>query len=156
MDEALPTDMSEARRRASRRAAKPRAARIRLQVCVSPQEAQVIEDAAKSANMSVSAYLRAVGIGFQPTAAVDQDEAEKLNHLSSNLGRLGGLLKLWVSNGPRPERYSPSEFREAVNGLIDQVRANQRVMSGTSKRLMRAHTRVRRVRGERTEDGANA
>ena len=116
-------------------------------MCVSPEEAERIEDAEKAADLSVSAYLRALGLGYRPMAVVDLDEALKLNHLGSNLGRLGGLLKLWVSEGPRPERYSQAEFRTLINALIDQVRANQDAMRRSVKRVLKAHPHIRRVRG---------
>ena len=133
---------------------KRRTPQSRLQVCVSPEEALRIGDAARAADLSVSAYLRALGLGYRPMAVIDLEEALKLNHLGSNLGRLGGLLKLWISDGPRPDRYSPAEFRALINGLIDQVRANQDAMRRSVRRVLKAHPHIRRVSGPREGDDA--
>ena len=132
--------------------AKRRTTQTRLQVCVSPEEAQRIEAAAKAANLSVSAFLRALGLGYRPMAVVDLDEALKLNHLGSNLGRLGGLLKLWISEGSPPEGYSKVAFRQAINELIDQVRANQEAMQRSVRHVLKAHPRIGRIKGRSTSD----
>ncbi|MHB8285070.1 MAG: plasmid mobilization protein [Caulobacteraceae bacterium] len=128
----------------------------RIQVCVSVEEGRRIEEAAQVAGMSVSAYLRALGLGYRPMAAVDLEEALKLNHLGSNLGRLGGLLKLWVSAGPRPERYTAAEFKAVINELLDLVRANQESMRRTAKGVLRAHSGIRRSRPAKTHDETDA
>ncbi len=147
LDEELHDGVSPARPTQPRRSPKHRSPRVRLQVCVSAEEAARIEAAAKAADLSVSAFLRALGLGYKPMAVVDLDEALKLNHLGSNLGRLGGLLKLWISEGPPPERYSKAEFKSLINDLIDQVRGNQEAMQRTVRHVLKAHPRIRRARG---------
>lgn len=48
--------------------------------------------------MTVSAYLRALGIGHNPPSKVDLRAMHELMQIRADLGRLGGLLKLWLTD----------------------------------------------------------
>ena len=48
--------------------------------------------------MSVAAYLRALGTGHSPPGKVDLRAIHELGRLRADLGRLGGLLKLWLTD----------------------------------------------------------
>ncbi|EKQ6335372.1 TPA: conjugal transfer transcriptional regulator TraJ [Pseudomonas aeruginosa] len=71
-----------------------------LRVPVFPDEAQAIEENAKRAGMSVARYLRYKIIGV-----VDYEHVRELARINGDLGRLGGLLKLWLTDDPRTARF---------------------------------------------------
>ncbi|MCM8735503.1 conjugal transfer protein TraJ [Azospirillum sp. A1-3] len=71
-----------------------------LKVWVNAAERARIEAQAEAAGLSVSAYLRNVGLGHQPRSVVDLDAVEQLIKVNADLGRLGGLLKLWLTDTP--------------------------------------------------------
>lgn len=71
-----------------------------LRVVVNGQERAQILAHAKAARMSVSAYLRATGLGFQPQAAADLEAVRELAKVAGDQGRLGGLLKHWLAERP--------------------------------------------------------
>jgi hypothetical protein len=79
-----------------------------LKVFVSERERADIETRAGATSLSVSAYLRNLGLGFQPHSTLDQETILALLKVSADQGRLGGLFKLWLSVdfAPNSQRFS--------------------------------------------------
>ncbi|HYF89661.1 plasmid mobilization protein [Azospirillum sp.] len=89
-----------------------------LKVWVNAAERARIEAQAEAAGLSVSAYLRSVGLGYQPRSVVDLDAVERLAKVNADLGRLGGLLKLWLTD--TPGRGVPvADVRELLSQIKD-------------------------------------
>lgn len=87
-----------------------------LRIYVSDVERGQIEAAAKTAGLSVSSYLRALGVGHEPASALDHEAISSLIQIAGNQGRLGGLLKLWLS-----ERPGEGASEVDVAGLLDDL-----------------------------------
>jgi hypothetical protein len=49
----------------------------------------------------LSTFLLNVGIGYQVRGIVDNKQVEELARINGDLGRLGGLLKLWLTDDAR-------------------------------------------------------
>ena len=73
-----------------------------LKVLVSERERAEIETRAAATGLSVSAYLRNLGLGFQPHSTLDQEAILALLKVNADQGRLGGLFKLWLSGQSAP------------------------------------------------------
>lgn len=77
-----------------------------IKVWVSEDERAEIEDKARQANMSLSAYLSAVGRNSPIRSVVDLQAVADLGKVNGDLGRVAGLLKLWLAEkrgqGARP------------------------------------------------------
>jgi Mobilization protein NikA len=73
-----------------------------LKVVVSARERAAIETRAAATGLSVSAYLRNLGLGFQPHSTLDQEAILALLKVNADQGRLGGLFKLWLSGQSAP------------------------------------------------------
>lgn len=100
---------------------KPRETRDRnrtLRVVVSDTERERISAGAKAAGLSVSAFLRNLGLGHTIHSAYDQEAVIALLRATGDQGRLGGLLKLWLT-----ERPGEGAAVEDVRALLDQVEA---------------------------------
>lgn len=67
-----------------------------IKVLVTSRERGEIEQRARDASMTLSAYLRALGLGYQPRSTLDRRAIADLVKLHADQGRLGGLLKLWL------------------------------------------------------------
>ncbi len=91
-----------------------------LKAFVSPAERLAIEAKAKEAGLTVSAYLRAAALGLQIESIRDHEAILSLIKLNADQGRLGGLLKLWLSSCPG-EGAGTLEVRR----LLDQIEALQ-------------------------------
>ena len=51
--------------------------------------------------MSDSGYLRALGLNMPIKSTLDQEAILELAKINGDLGHLGGLLKMWLSNEDR-------------------------------------------------------
>jgi hypothetical protein len=101
-----------------------------LKVVVSTAERAAIIERAKACDLSVSAYLRTLGTGFEPKSTLDNQSISHLLKALADLGRLGGLLKLWLS-----ERPGQGASTIDVRRLLRQIEAHQVQMKGIIERL---------------------
>jgi len=89
-----------------------------LKVVVSQRERADIETRAAATGLSVSAYLRNLGLGFQPQSTLDHEAVLALLKVNADQGRLGGLLKLWLS-GQSAASTEDLEIRKLLIDLED-------------------------------------
>ena len=68
-----------------------------LQVRISEDELDIITEMAAACGISSAEYLRRLGTGFIPASKLDQITVRDLCKVAADMGRLGGLLKLWIS-----------------------------------------------------------
>lgn len=92
---------------------------LHLRVPVLPEEESLIKQNAERAGLTVAAYLRNVGMGYEIRGIVDNNEVEKLAKINGDLGRLGGLLKLWLTNDVRTAQFGESTIRAALARIED-------------------------------------
>lgn len=64
---------------------------------LSPEELKEIELNAKSCGLTKADYLRKIGAGYSPKGVIDQLAVNELIKVAGDLGRLGGLLKLLLT-----------------------------------------------------------
>jgi hypothetical protein len=108
----------------------PRDRQRTLRVVVSVSERSQIEERAKIAGLSVSAYLRAAGLSQRIRPVLDQDAVRELAKVNGDQGRLGGLLKLWLAE--RAGQGVPmAEFRR----LFDRISEIQTQLVDIAGRL---------------------
>ena len=88
-------------------------------VRVTPDEKTAIEEFARQCGRSTSGYLRMLGLGYEPRSIVDNDRVEELAKINGDLGRLGGLLKLWLTNDARTARFGEATLRAALARIGD-------------------------------------
>lgn len=101
----------------------------RLLVTVNDEERATIKAAASAARLSVSAYLRALGLGHQPKSLLDQQAVLNLLRVSGDLGRLGGLLKWRLT-----ERGEGVDVQD-VRAILDKIEATQAVVREQAYRV---------------------
>ena len=87
-----------------------------LKVVVSGRERATIETRAAATGLSVSAYLRNLGLGFQPHSTLDQEAMLALLKVNADQGRLGGLFKLWLSGQEAPSAET-QEIRKLLTAI---------------------------------------
>ena len=112
--------------------AKPTAGKRKhhLRVPVFPDEKNLIEEQAQRAGMSVARFLREVGQGYRIGGVVDYEQVRELARINGDLGRLGGLLKLWLTNDERTAQFGEATIRavlsriEATQDQMGQVMMN--------------------------------
>ena len=97
-----------------------------LTAYLAPEEYESIRAAAGQARLSVSRYVRAVCLGYEPKSKVDQEAVLAMLQVGNNLSRLGNLLKLALDqsnvNEDRIDRLLDS-IQETRNHLNEKVKA---------------------------------
>jgi hypothetical protein len=91
-----------------------------FKVWVTPEEKARIERLAAASGLSASTYLRTLGLGHEPKSLLDAACVGDLLKACGDLGRLGGLLKLWLSE--RPGEGAPVEDVRALLHSIGELR----------------------------------
>lgn len=119
--------------RSSRRQKRAR----RIGLTLHPAEAEAIQELARSVGMSVASYLRAVGAGYQPRSVVDRDQVDLMLKVNGDLGRLGGLLKLWLSDDAKLNQFDRGQVRQAILVALRRIDENQGSLRGVIRRALR-------------------
>lgn len=130
-------------------AAKKRIPQRALKVFVSQAEQAAIDSTAKRLGLSTSAYLRSLGLGYQPVSHLDDQAAERLERVNADLSRLGNLLKLWLSDDAKLGVFKPGQAVAYIGRLLPAIHANQVQMYDILQGLIRQGSPLRsRLRGK--------
>ncbi len=103
-----------------------------IKVYCLPEERELIEANAKMAGISVARYLRDVGQGYQVKGVMDYHYVRELVRVNGDLGRLGGLLKLWLTDDPRTAHFGDA----TILALLARIEATQDEMSRLMKSVV--------------------
>lgn len=104
-----------------------------IKVYCLPEERAAIEANAKAAGLSTSAYLLAVGQGYRVQGVTDFENVRELVRVNGDLGRLGGLLKLWLTDDAKTAQFGA----DTVLALLARIEATQDKMSGIMESVVR-------------------
>lgn len=104
-----------------------------IKVYCHPKEHERIKAQASASGKSVSSFLLHVGLGIELRSLVDQEQVLKLARINADLGRLGGLLKMWLTDDARVAKVGV----DALEELLSRINARQEEM----RLLMRSITR---------------
>ena len=74
-------------------------------------------DKAQQCGMPASTYMRNVGLNLPVKSILDYKSVVELLRLKGDMGRLGGLLKLWLS-----ERRGEGSAVTDVNRVLREIR----------------------------------
>lgn len=112
------------------RGGRPRGRRI--EVWLTPDEEAEIAERAEQAGLSRSAYLRNVGLNQPVRSVVDLKAVADLAKVNGDLGRVAGLLKLWLLE-KRGQGASPV----AVESMMNSFRKLQTQVHDLMGRIVR-------------------
>ena len=79
----------------------------------------------RSTGHSTLAYLRKIGLGYPVKSILDYSRVQDLAQVNADLGRLGGLLKLWLSSDKRLDGYSKEDLGRLISLLLKKIDGNQ-------------------------------
>lgn len=101
-------------------------------VWVGSDEKAEISARAAAAGLSDSGYLRALGLNHPIRSAVDLDAVADLSKVNGDLGRVAGLLKLWLA-----ERRGVGAPATDVEAMMREFRRLQREVLEIMGRIVR-------------------
>lgn len=102
-----------------------------LRVPVLPDEEQAIKANAAKVGLKIAEYLRRLGLGHEIHGVIDKQHILELSKINADLGRLGGLLKMWLSNDERLADIEP----KTMTIVLERIQATQAVMLEVVKKL---------------------
>ena len=93
---------------------------------LTPEEFGEIRVSADRAGLSLSTFLKKIGLGFAVPSLEHQEARLELRRLKGDLGRLGGLVKQALANGAD---------RQIVHRLLHELDARQREVQAAAGRI---------------------
>ena len=96
-----------------------------LRVPVLPDEETLIKENAARASLTVAEYLRRLSLGHVIKGTIDSENVLKLVRINADQGRLGGLLKLWLTDDPKLALANIAWTPGVVRALLKRIEANQ-------------------------------
>jgi hypothetical protein len=101
-----------------------------------PDERTQLQANASVARVGVSNYMLHVGLGYGVRGAQDRRYVADLIRVGGDLGRLGGLFKLWLTNDERTEMVGESRLR----AVLGKIEATQDELRAVIRKLVLPHT----------------
>lgn len=105
-----------------------------IEVWVTDEEKALISEKAKEAGMSRSGYLRALGLNTPIRSVVDLKAVADLAKVNGDLGRVAGLLKLWLA-----EKHGEGVNTVNVENTMVEFRKLQRALVEKMGLIVKAH-----------------
>ena len=84
----------------------------------------MIKAKASEAGLTIAEYLRNLGLGYTVPSVIDNRQVDALLKINADLGRLGGLIKLWLTNDGRTKYIGKSQ----LHMTLDTIRETQSAM----------------------------
>jgi hypothetical protein len=106
-----------------------------IKVWCLPEERQAIAAVADAAGLSLSAYLRKIGMGYEIRSILDQERIIALAKINADQGRLGGLLKLWLTNDEKLAGHNSDEMRGMIHRVLERILETQAALLEAAKKV---------------------
>lgn len=113
---------------------KPKATRrdsTRITLYLLPEEKKFIDEHAARLNVCSNEFIRASIRGQKFPSYVDQESIRELVKLRADLGRLGGLLKLWLTNDAKTAKFNVAvilRLLSRINSDMDRIHSYMNVL----------------------------
>lgn len=95
--------------------------KVRLRAYVTDEEYDIIIAKAQNTRLSVSEFAKRACLGRRIKSKVEAEAILALVKVNADMGRLGGLLKLWLSE---PER----DDRSIVRKLLHDIESTRKII----------------------------
>jgi hypothetical protein len=109
----------------------------RLRVPVSPADKRAIEANARATGMTVASYLRQLGLQRPARGILDYQAVPELARVAADQGRLGGLLKLFLTQDDKLEALGGQrDLRARVVALLQRILETQKQIEAVIERVV--------------------
>jgi len=107
-------------------------------VRVTREEKERLRLKATMCGCKTPSYIRRLALGYPLQSLVDQYAVDQLLQAKADLGRLGGLFKLWLTKNEdfRAEAKLGKHDYEGVERLVDDLAAKEKELIEIAKTLM--------------------
>jgi hypothetical protein len=104
---------------------------ILISIRLNHREREQLARYASECDMGLSSYIRSTALKYHPKSHVDLNTVLELIRLRGDLGRLGGLLKLWLADDYKA--YYANKINIPV--LLEKTLALQEQIGTLAKKL---------------------
>jgi hypothetical protein len=105
-----------------------------FRVAVHGEEKEIILKKVKEAGLTIGSYFRQLSFNSVLYSCVDYDKVNELARMNGDLGRLGGLFKLYLSRNSLP----PTEMK-TLKELLEQIKCLQNQMATIMMQIINLH-----------------
>jgi len=109
---------------------------LQIKVRVDEAEKALLRNRAKSCGVSAASFLRDLALAYPLTSVVDQHALDELIKARADLGRLGGLFKLWLTKNQDERLSLGNRSFESIEALVDEIEAQQAKLLAIAERLL--------------------
>lgn len=108
-----------------------------IYIKVTEEELEQLHAQAKNTGMTLSRYLRSLGLNYPINSIVDQVSLNELMKTRGDLGRMGGLLKMWLTNNDKKQATATlgSHSYFSIDHLVDDIEKKQKELLDIARRL---------------------
>lgn len=108
-----------------------------LPIRVNESEFDLLTKKAEAHGLNTSTYLRNLGLNYPIKSIVDRQAITALLKVNGDLGKLGGLFKLWlIKNNEEKEPFSDQRTFKNIDELVDEIEALMKLMRTEASNLM--------------------
>lgn len=109
-----------------------------ISIRVTEAELEKLHTQAKSCSMTLSNYLRSIGLNYPINSIVDQMALSELMKAKGDLGRMGGLLKMWLTNNDKKQATATlgSHSYFSIDHLVDDIEKKQEELLQIARKLL--------------------
>lgn len=101
-------------------------------------EHKLISESANNHGLTVSHYLRNLGLNYPIKSITDAKVASDFLKAAGDLGRLGGLFKLWIS---KQEKRTDARLgncdADEVSKILDEILDNQKILKELALKIIK-------------------
>lgn len=104
------------------------------------QEKERIKEKAEMCGTKSGPFIRDLSLEYPLRSMVDQYALDQLLQARADLGRLGGLFKLWLTKNENYKDAAKIGDRnyESIECLVDDIEAKEEELIAVAKELMKA------------------
>ena len=106
-----------------------------LTVYCLPDELATIHANAAVASLSASAYLRQLGLGYEPRSVLDHEYVERMEKINADQARLGNLLKMWLADDERLGRFDADQMTATIALAMDRIKECQAALLDAARKV---------------------
>ncbi|WP_084314946.1 conjugal transfer transcriptional regulator TraJ [Pseudomonas jinjuensis] len=99
-----------------------------IKVYCLPDEKAHIGAGARNAGKTASSYLLALGMGYEVESVIDAYLVGELVKINADQGRLGGLLKMWLTNDERFAGFEEAQMRRTIGVVLSKIEETQQAL----------------------------
>jgi len=110
-----------------------------IHIRLTEEEKEILKTQAEKAGLPLGTYLRNLGLYYPIKSATDGQAVMSLNKTAGDLGRLGGLFKMWLTSNKKQSFSATIGTRsyQTIEQLVDDIEAHQKELMSITKQIIK-------------------